>query len=379
MRVLEKVLWAVDFNQGHDVSTEKFEKIYKQFGNDIVILNVLDPKLRATSFSKLIENSIAVELNKLRKRFNHIEGLNIKTMVRYGSVADTIIEISENENVNAVFVNQGSGEDYRKLGVNAVELLQNSNKPVVIISEEDKSEANGILVAVDFSDPSKTALKNAIIHAKESNLALKVISVFAPIVDVSPRLLLSYTEINKENEKFFENFNKEFDSFLEEVDFLGLQYEKVVVRGDVASEIANQAKKADILYMGSTGRSGLKRVFLGSIAEKVAQMVPADMVITKSENVFSLKMPIKILDLNNHFSIASKLVSLGYYDKAIENYLECININPMHIPSIKGLINVYSIIGKPDKAALYEQVYDDVIEQLNNWKIEDEIRRYVQT
>lgn len=56
-----------------------------------------------------------------------------------------------------------------------------------------------------------------------------------------------------------------------------------LVKGDAATEIVNPAAetKADVIVMGSHGRTGLGRLLLGSVAENVMRKAPCPVVTVK--------------------------------------------------------------------------------------------------
>jgi nucleotide-binding universal stress UspA family protein len=61
-------------------------------------------------------------------------------------------------------------------------------------------------------------------------------------------------------------------------------YQSVIVkRGDPAQVIANQAKKtrAQMIVMGSHGRTGLRRLVLGSVAERTLRYAGCPVLIVK--------------------------------------------------------------------------------------------------
>lgn len=56
-----------------------------------------------------------------------------------------------------------------------------------------------------------------------------------------------------------------------------------VLEGRVADSIVDEAKRmqADLIVLGSHGRRGLSRLFLGSVAEKVATLAPCSIEIVR--------------------------------------------------------------------------------------------------
>jgi nucleotide-binding universal stress UspA family protein len=57
----------------------------------------------------------------------------------------------------------------------------------------------------------------------------------------------------------------------------------VVLEGDPASEIVDYARDAgiDLIVMGTHGRSGLERLLMGSVAEKVMREAPCSVLVVK--------------------------------------------------------------------------------------------------
>ncbi len=76
------------------------------------------------------------------------------------------------------------------------------------------------------------------------------------------------------------NAEKELDKFAEEK-FKGDYSKKTVLMGDPADEIIKYIKDAhiDLVIMGTHGRRGVKKTFLGSVAAEVITRSPAPVVV----------------------------------------------------------------------------------------------------
>ena len=72
--------------------------------------------------------------------------------------------------------------------------------------------------------------------------------------------------------------------FVTDLEQPDLEIERVSRVGTTAVEIANHAKEtnADLIVMGTHGRSGLSHALLGSIAEKVIRSAPCPVVTVRS-------------------------------------------------------------------------------------------------
>jgi len=129
-----------------------------------------------------------------------------------------------------------------------------------------------VLVAVDFSDSSDNAFQMALTMAKSFSAKLLVLHVINEPVDMRGFYVPHISFERLENE-IKEGAEKLMESFCRSnlADFKN--YETVIVSGLPYEEIIGQAdeKGADLIVIGTHGRSGLDHVLFGSTAEKVVR------------------------------------------------------------------------------------------------------------
>ncbi|MCD6213492.1 MAG: universal stress protein [Candidatus Desulfofervidus sp.] len=134
-----------------------------------------------------------------------------------------------------------------------------------------------ILVPIDFSKCSQSALKYALLLAKKFDaelIALHVInkSHLASVLRISP---LSQEETKN---KVWDEHKRELKEFINQLG-IDKQVQTVICEGIPFQEIAKKAKElaVDLIVMGGYGRMGqedLERIFFGSTAEKVIRLLP---------------------------------------------------------------------------------------------------------
>jgi len=124
-----------------------------------------------------------------------------------------------------------------------------------------------IVLAVDGSEVSKNAAKHAIELAKSTGGELIAVHIVPPIDATNvesfhPEMLLD--GLRKEGEKILSEVKDlasqkgvNIETRVED----GIPYERIC-------ELA-EARDADIIVMGSHGRTGIGKVFIGSVAERV--------------------------------------------------------------------------------------------------------------
>lgn len=139
-------------------------------------------------------------------------------------------------------------------------------------------EPGRIILPVDGSDPSKKAAKKAFTIAKSRNInvcAIHVIHKTSFLVD--PELLEPIEKMMKENAM------KYLDEIEQIGEKIGLTVEKKIIRGIPYEEIIKFTKKEDLIVMGNKGKTGIERILIGSVAEKVIRHAPCDVLIVKTE------------------------------------------------------------------------------------------------
>ena len=132
----------------------------------------------------------------------------------------------------------------------------------------------------------------------------------------------------------------------------------------------------DLLIMGTSGRSGLNRLVLGSVAEKVVREVPCSFLTLKSKDIITLPSETNISDIDKHYNMAMQLMEDGFYEESIKQFKICQSINIMNVPSYYGIAKVYEKLNQPEKAEKYRNLGREVLDQIWNTKIEEDVRKF---
>lgn len=135
------------------------------------------------------------------------------------------------------------------------------------------------LVPLDFSRSSEIALNHAVRLARESGGELLLVHVLDDPASHVPAPM---------RENYYKELEKEARATVAKLvrrKKLGdREYRFVLLQGaDAARLIAEQAKasRATMIVMGTHGRTGLRRLVLGSVAEKTLRHAPCPVLIVK--------------------------------------------------------------------------------------------------
>lgn len=150
------------------------------------------------------------------------------------------------------------------------------------------SEAIGlkrILVPVDFSESSRKALQYALAFAKLFNAEIALVHV-VPNVSAESRLAFDMPELQR---SLLQEGQDKLDDEIKPYAGGSVKLTASVLKGVPFHEIvqAGQQLKADLIVLGTHGRTGLRHVFMGSTAERVVRHATCPvMVVREREHEF---------------------------------------------------------------------------------------------
>ena len=129
-----------------------------------------------------------------------------------------------------------------------------------------------ILVAVDFSDSSNNAFRLALSMAKQCSAHLVILHVINEPIDLRG-FYVPHISYEKLEEEIAEGAEKMMESFCRQQITDYTDFESMILPGLPHEQILAQAEKssAELIILGTHGRTGLDHVLFGSTAEKVVR------------------------------------------------------------------------------------------------------------
>ena len=137
-----------------------------------------------------------------------------------------------------------------------------------------------ILVPIDFSDCSKKALQYALPLAKEHEAALTLLYVVPPAYGAGEYGGIDYAQLEGSMK---EGGEKELAKLAVDEVHGEVSADALVRVGSPSQEIIETARSlpADLIVISTHGRTGLKHVFLGSVAERIVQRAPCPVFVVR--------------------------------------------------------------------------------------------------
>ncbi|MFW5734886.1 MAG: universal stress protein [Oceanidesulfovibrio sp.] len=232
----------------------------------------------AKYLSNLYRDTLARFQEKAEQRCPHA---SLETRLMYGTVYERLLEAATeiDADVAVVGLPSAEGRDTRMLGRTPARLIGFCNCDILAIPYGSQLNLERVLVAVDGSAYSKMAAEKARALVKESGGVLHTFSVMsardAQITSLSGAQGLEEAKAAAESRANIEaNLAKE----------QGLESHPHAAKGRAYEKIVEKARELDagLIVMGSHGRTGLMRLLLGSVAQRVLEATDRPVLVVRS-------------------------------------------------------------------------------------------------
>lgn len=241
------------------------------YEGEIEILGIRNIK---EALRKPCDDALA-EAEKLAKA----ERTPFKMACAEGVIHEQIVDLADAENCDVIVMGRrGLGRIERAIVGNVTaRVIGHTQRDVLIVPLGATLGWEQIILATDGSQYSATAAERALMLAQAYGGQLKVISVvdvpashyiYAP--EAVADLVKNATGYVNDVKKQAENAGVKAETFVAKT----VAYEAII---DLAKE-----RNGNMIVMGSHGRTGLKRLLMGSVTEKVISHAPYPVLVIKS-------------------------------------------------------------------------------------------------
>ena len=234
----------------------------------------LAPGLAPELVPELQRKTLSRAQNYLEDRASQFAPLAVSEIVRLGSPREEIPALAARHQCGLiVMASHGrDGVEHWLLGSVAEGVLRQAPCPVLLVRPpvQTVSSFQHILVPTDGSEASLailSALPGFLAEgARVTLLQSSGVSLVPNFAD-KPRIVSQYLD--------------EVEARLRKVDHPALPLEVVVLDGDPVEDILvwSRSNHCDLIAMSSHGRSGFRRLWLGSVSEKVARHADCNVLI----------------------------------------------------------------------------------------------------
>lgn len=200
-----------------------------------------------------------------------------------------LIRCADTWNADLIVVGSHGKSDLEHVFLGSVAARVSRHARCSVLVARPESRSGVVLAATDLSDPSLPAIRAAADEARRRSARLVVMSVVdwsgaswmaaagAPF-GIAPAL--ASPELQRESHRLL------LETLTQAIQRLGATGEPRVVEGSPVDAIIECAKEiqAELVVVGTHGRTGLARLALGSVAEKVMQTAPCSVLAVRLQD-----------------------------------------------------------------------------------------------
>jgi nucleotide-binding universal stress UspA family protein len=289
MLSIRRILWPTDFSMGAGRAFPHAAAMAAWHEAELHVLNAKEEETEAGASFPVSQETLTDLLTAEGDPPQHVD-LDALTLVQeqqeHASPAQSIVTYAENHDVDLVVAGTPGRRGLQRLLIGSVaeEVLRTAPCPVLTVRDkQDVAPAwsvRNVLVPIDFSDAALDALR----HAKELALTygaqitlLHAVEevVYPSAYGVEPANLPGPQVIDRVEQNLAELVRTE------------VGYEHVVIEAKVGyapSIILDYAgaNEVDLVVIATHGRTGLERMLLGSVAERIVRRSSAPVFVVKS-------------------------------------------------------------------------------------------------
>lgn len=285
----EKILLSTDGSEFSEGAVREAIRLAKKCSSALTALSVIETNSEleaiAPQVTEKAEKAARANLEAVQARAKK-EGVDCAIVIHAGEDSyEYIVDEATKSNSTMIVMGRRGRSGLKRLMMGSVTTRVIGHAPcnVLVVPKAAQLEFRNILVATDGSKHSAAAASEAIGLAKQNNSALTVISV-VPSELVTP-VDIDFTVNQREfiAEKEMQEAEKNAKVVKEAAEKEGVFVKAFVLSGKPADAIIETAKekRADLIVLGSHGRTGLEKLLMGSVAERVIVLAACPVLVVK--------------------------------------------------------------------------------------------------
>ena len=241
-----------------------------EYNGDLRLVGVHDAQ-------KLIRQPCDAALSRCQESAQAL-GAQVKTICALGQPYARLVEMADDENSDLIVIGAKglTSLKYSLMGSVARKVIGFTPRDVLVVPEGAQIGWEHILLATDLSPNSKGAENRALELALAYRSKLSILSVME-----LPTCL--FGEAGELGCSLPESRTKPLEELQARAASWGITPEVIIKQGESFKLIVDTAKKvgADMIVMGSHGRTGLTRLLMGSNTEKVIGHAACPVLVVK--------------------------------------------------------------------------------------------------
>ncbi|MCG7394584.1 universal stress protein [Microvirga sp. ACRRW] len=276
------ILAATDFSTRSQRAVRRAGLLARDGGAELTLVHVVDddqpPELIALEMREA-ERILGEQIDAVAE----LRGLSSRALVVAGNPFDGILRAAASMSAGLIVMGAPRKQLLRDIlvGTTVERVIRTGSVPVLMVNGEVERPYRTALAPVDLSEPSVNAIRSAMALGLPVGARLALVHAFLPLAKGQ----MFYSGLNRETIDGYvaeerARATRELIAFLEE-NGLSDHGQPVHVEEGAPIEVISKAVEQsgpDVLIIGTHGRTGIAKAFLGSVTEEVLRSLDIDIL-----------------------------------------------------------------------------------------------------
>lgn len=279
---MRSIMVATDFSERSDRALRRATLLARQHGAGLAVVHVVDDDQPRRIVDGERDMARAL-LRELQATIRNVDGLACKARVVLGAPFSGIAEAAKAAGPDVLVVGPHRRDVLRDVfvGTTAERTIRSVTCPVLMVNAPPVGPYRHILLTTDLSEAAKQAIHTFGALEMHAGARTSIIHVFdAPALN----LAMSGSMAKDSREDYLEGERRaaagELSKFVDALDFGAMnqlvRHNKTALAHDILN--ASKADGVDLIVVGTRGKTGLSKLFLGSVVAEVLRHADKDVL-----------------------------------------------------------------------------------------------------
>lgn len=296
MNPLKRILVGVDYSECSESALREASRIANWNDGKLICLHVFDDEILEDfrRYENFDQDAVMEEAQRRLELFvaNHVgAGHDIECVVKAGHPFKELLHgVRDWETDLLVLGSRGFKQgDSRRTGVFAGRCIRKAPVPVMLVRRHQNDPFERIVACIDFSSTSRLAAEHALTVAAQDCRKLELLHVYlSPVMAASDAYGLGPALPPVDSSETQRALEAKLTDLADELSTShpGVEIVSTVREGvSISKTIINRLNEvdADLVVLGTRGRTGLKSLLMGTTAERLIHDTPCSALAIKPE------------------------------------------------------------------------------------------------
>jgi nucleotide-binding universal stress UspA family protein len=287
----DRLLLSTDGSEFCEGAIREAIRLAKKCSSKLTALSVIETNAEFESTAPAVlekmEKGVRAHLSDVQDRAKK-EGVACETIAHEGEDSyKYIVDEAVKQKSTMIVMGRRGRRGFRRLVMGSTTSWTIGHSPcsVLVVPRAAQVEFRSIVVATDGSKASLAAASEAVGIAKRNGSDLTVLAVVPAESGMSEEVDFSVVKRERLADQEMQAAEKNAKAVKDAAQVEGVRVHAFVMTGRPADTIIETAKEknADLIVVGSHGRTGLDKLLMGSVAERVIVLSPCAVLVVKGK------------------------------------------------------------------------------------------------